>query len=143
VWLLYLAAIGGDHFPGRRLLHGAIAPLALLAARPARWLAFPVVAMAATCAVLLAAMWNVVAARSDPQTAELRSETWEWRGKVLGEALARAFGDQRPLLAVDAAGAVPFYSRLPALDLLGLCDRTIAKTPMPDWVRTMRPDGSV
>ncbi|MEC8652362.1 MAG: hypothetical protein VXY92_07345, partial [Planctomycetota bacterium] len=30
-WLLYLCVIGGDHFPGLRLLHGVIAPMALLA----------------------------------------------------------------------------------------------------------------
>ncbi len=137
-WTVYLAAIGGDHFPGRRLLHGALAPLALALAVPRR--ERPQQAVGLAIVVLLAGSWNTQAARTDAQTAELRGETWEWRGKVVGEALQRAFGEQQPRLAVDAAGAVPFYSRLPALDLLGLCDRTIARTPVPAWVATMRPE---
>ncbi|HEX6811843.1 MAG TPA: hypothetical protein VF384_09500 [Planctomycetota bacterium] len=140
LWLLYLAAIGGDHFPGRRLLHGALVPLALAAgvaslelATTSRrlWLAIALVA-GGTAA-------NLYFARTDPQSLELRGEIWEWRGKVLGEALAAAFSAERPRLAVDAAGAVPFYSRLPALDMLGLCDRTIATTPTPDWLHTVKP----
>jgi arabinofuranosyltransferase len=141
LWLAYLVAIGGDHFPGRRLWHGAIAPLVLLATRVvqplwrqpgSRW--FLVVALLVPGAI------GVVRARHDGQTAELRAELWEWRGKVVGEALAAEFAARAPRLAVDAAGAVPFYSRLPALDLLGLCDRTIATTPLPAWLATMRPE---
>jgi hypothetical protein len=135
-WLLYLAGVGGDHFPGRRLLHGALAPLAVLAAT-----AIAVDANRALVAVaaLLGAAANLYVARTDAQSHELRAETWEWQGREVGDTLARAFGDQRPLLAVDAAGALPFYSRLPALDLLGLCDRTIATTPLPAWLDTVQP----
>ncbi|MEO6593669.1 MAG: hypothetical protein ABIP94_02825, partial [Planctomycetota bacterium] len=63
----------------------------------------------------------------------------EWRGKVLGEVMASAFGPQQPRFAVDAAGALPYYAKLPALDMLGLCDRTIATTEAPAWLRTVRP----
>lgn len=136
-WLSYLVAIGGDHFPCRRLLHGAVAPLALLTVAllqgPGwwRWL----------LALLLlgGAGWNVQLARDDAQSHELRAETWEWTGRAVGTALHAAFGSERPLLAVDAAGALPYYSQLPALDLLGLCDRTIATTPLPSWFATMVP----
>lgn len=139
LWLGYLVAIGGDHFPGRRLLHGALAPLALLAAAPV--LAGPPrLAALAALVVLGGAGWNTYTARTDAQSHELRHEVWEWRGKVLGDALAAAFGAERPLLALDSAGALPFYSRLPCLDLLGLCDATIARTPMPAWIATMRPE---
>ncbi len=140
-WFAYLVAIGGDHFPGRRLLHATVAPLALLAlgampSPPRTWLQV----VAASILVALFGALGVERARNDAQTTELRGEVWEWRGKVTGEMLQRAFGEQRPLLAVDAAGAVPFYSRLPSLDLLGLCDRTIATTPEPAWIATMRPE---
>lgn len=136
VWFAYLIAIGGDHFPGRRLWHGAIAPLALMATlRAGRAVPWPW-----SLALVVAASWNVAIARTDPQSHELRGEIWEWRGRAVGHALERAFGAQRPLLAVDAAGAVPYYSRLPALDMLGLCDRTIATTPTPAWLSTMQPD---
>ncbi|MCB9877306.1 MAG: hypothetical protein H6835_06860 [Planctomycetes bacterium] len=144
-WLCYLVTIGGDHFPGRRLLHGALVPMALLAGlggyAAARSLPATLVVTALGVAATTVDVWF---ARTDPQSLELRGEVWEWRGKALGEALERAFADReradRPLLAVDAAGALPYYSRLPALDMLGLCDRTIATTPEPAWIATMRPE---
>jgi hypothetical protein len=178
-WLLYLASVGGDHFPCRRLLHGALAPLAVLvavaarrtaplgssasgaaprsdarsevvadAAHPTRALAGHVagaasrgvpLAGAVTVAALLGAGANLYVARTDAQSHELRAETWEWQGRELGRALAAAFPTERPLLAVDAAGALPFYSGLPCLDLLGLCDRSIATTPLPAWLDTTLP----
>lgn len=140
-WLCYLTAVGGDHFPGRRLLHGAIAPLVLLATVPLRTRPTTRAAMlVAAFATALLAGWQAFAVRGDAQTHELRAEVWEWRGQRIGEALQRAFAAQQPLLAVDAAGAVPFYAQLPSLDLLGLCDRTIATTPSPAWQATMRPE---
>lgn len=138
-WLVYLVAIGGDHFPGRRLLHGALAPMALavgvvlVRARGG----FAAVTLLLAVVALPVDGWQ---ARRDPGSLEARSEQWEWQGKVLGERLGHAFAAERPLLAVDAAGALPFYSRLPALDLLGLCDRTIATTPFPAWLATTRPE---
>jgi arabinofuranosyltransferase len=137
-WLAYLAAIGGDHFPCRRLLHGALAPLALLAAAPLA-LGGGAARAAYAAALLACAAWNVLLARTDPQSHELRSETWEWRGREVGLALRAAFGERDPLLAVDAAGAVPFHSGLDCIDMLGLCDRTIATTPVPAWLDTAVP----
>jgi len=140
-WLCYLIAVGGDHFPGRRLLHGAIAPLALLATVILRTrLTTRTAMLVAAFAASLLAGWQAFAVRNDAETHELRAEVWEWRGQRIGEALRHAFAAQQPLLAVDAAGAVPFYSQLPSLDLLGLCDRTIASTPTPAWQATMRPE---
>ncbi len=139
LWLAYLIAIGGDHFPGRRLMHGALVPMALLAAVGMRQFATTTVRVAvATVLGLAGTTANLVLARTDAQSHEVRGETWEWRGKVLGEVLGAAFHTERPRLAVDAAGALPFYSRLEALDLLGLCDRTIALTPMPGWLHTVK-----
>ena len=140
-WLVYLCVIGGDHFPGLRLLHGALAPLALLAGlgaarlpRAAGW-----AAAAAMLGAGLAAA-DALLARTNERSQEARAEVWEWHGKALGEVLGRAFADQQPRLAVDAAGALPYYSKLPCLDMLGLCDRTIATTPFPAWIETMRPE---
>ncbi|MBL9079138.1 MAG: hypothetical protein JNL08_16670 [Planctomycetes bacterium] len=144
-WSGYLMAIGGDHFPGRRLWHGALVPLALLAGLALREFAGAAWRRTLVLAGLGAATaaWGTVAARTDPQSHELRHEVWEWRGQAVGAALARAFAAERPLLAVDAAGAVPFWSRLPALDMLGLCDRTIATTPYRDWLHAVKARGDV
>lgn len=138
-WLTYLCAIGGDHFPGLRLLHGVIAPMALLATLGVLALPWPAVRAVFAGALALAGAWiDASDARANPRSKQARAETWEWHGKALGEALGRAFAEQQPRVAVDAAGALPYYSRLPALDMLGLCDRTIATTPFPAWIETMR-----
>ena len=140
-WLSYLVAIGGDHFPGRRLLHGLLAPLGLLAGIACAAIPGATArALLAVAVALAAAIPNVRAARTDGQSLEIRSEIWEWRGQRLGRLLQRAFANEQPRIAVDAAGSLPYYSQLPALDMLGLCDRTIATTPLPQWLETMRPE---
>jgi hypothetical protein len=72
------------------------------------------------------------------------------RGVTLGRHLAQDRYAGR-LLAVDAAGKVPFYSGLPVVDMLGLNDEHIAHLPArffeaghnkydPDYVLSRRPD---
>lgn len=50
-----------------------------------------------------------------------------WSGA--GRALHRVFGDlsEPPMIAVTAVGAIPYYSGLPTLDMLGLNDPWIAR----------------
>lgn len=40
----------------------------------------------------------------------------------IGEALKERYGKQQPLIALFTAGAIPYYSGLPTLDVYGLCD---------------------
>lgn len=139
-WLAYLTAIGGDHFPGLRLLHGALVPMALLAALAIRTLRNQSMQLVAAIVVAIgASWWNVEVARNDPRSHEARAERWEWHDKVLGETLKVAFAGPQPRIAIDSAGALPYYSKLPAIDMLGLCDRTIATTPFRDWLKTVKP----
>jgi len=131
-WVGYVLWIGGDWYPLGRYLQGGYGLLVLLAGigllRLARWRGGGVVAWLVVAAGVGIARWD---ARLDPADPYQRVSDWEWRGRAVGEWLGRAFGPQRPLLALDPAGAVPFYSGLPCLDMLGLCDSTIAKTPPP------------
>jgi hypothetical protein len=53
----------------------------------------------------------------------------DWIG--VGRRLGQLFGDADVRIAVTAAGAVPYYSRLPALDMLGLSDPWIARHGTP------------
>lgn len=132
-WWLYVLLIGGDAFPRGRFLIASLVPLTVLAAHGLNWLAArgragPWVAAAAAIACVGLAHHDARHAGTDPLQ---QLSTREWYGKPAGEWLGRAFGEARPLLAVDAAGFVPYFSRLPCLDMLGLCDRTIARTPYP------------
>ncbi len=126
VWLVYVAGIGGDIFPGRRHLAPALVFLALLAAglwerARGRWRTWAPTA-AALLLALGASQWL------DPENRRALVERWEWDGKLVGEMLARAFGGEQPLLAVDPAGCLPYFSNLPAVDMLGLNDRAIARS---------------
>lgn len=137
-WTAYLTLVGGDHFPGFRLWHAALAPCAALAVLGLRRCADH--AGKAAAAGLLASgaigysFWQT---STDGLSTFARAEHWEWDGKIIGQTLRAAFAEQKPRIAVDAAGAVPYFAELPALDMLGLCDRTIATSPPPAFVQTV------
>ncbi len=123
VWLVYIVVVGGDIFPSVRHFVPALAIAAFLISgcglltlsAPFRFSRPRVTALL----VLLA-----LVAASDHFC---QPETWEAQGKSIGLFLKHAFGAQHPLLVSDAAGVVPFYSELPALDPLGLNDYHIAR----------------
>src|SRR5262249_59112169 len=64
------------------------------------------------------------------ETSALAEMAGEWR--AIGTALS-GLANQRPpvVIAVTAAGAVPFYSDLESVDLLGLTDAWIARHGAP------------
>jgi len=75
-------------------------------------------------AAVLAALGLVQAGNAGNVRA--RTSGWVWDGEVVGRMLKAAFGERRPLLAVDTAGSLPYWSGLPSLDMLGLSDKHIA-----------------
>lgn len=130
VWSLYLSVVGGDIFPGFRQLIPALVPLCFIAGDEfaARWEAGELAsARAVPLAVLLVAANGVVQFRN-PENRRAKEERWEWDGSSMGRTLRTAFGKHAPLHAVDAAGALPYFTGFPSLDLLGLNDRHIART---------------
>jgi len=134
IWCAYLVSVGGDIFPGWRQLALAVVPLALLVAEAASALAPTLrrrlpVALAWAAALGGHLFWQ----GRDPENIRAKNEMWEWGGLPIGTALKTAFGSARPLLAVDAAGALPFWSELPSLDMLGLNDWWIPRHPPPGF----------
>ncbi len=134
-WSSYLVIVGGDIFPGWRQLLLAIVPLALVIAEGAqavgqRWPKWSFAVPLAILPVLGAGLWLQT---KSPENVRADDEMWEWDGYAIGPVLAVAFGDKEPLLAVDAAGALPYWSRLPSLDMLGLNDKHIATHPPPGF----------
>jgi hypothetical protein len=116
-WLAYYLYIGGDVFYDRFLLFlfpmGTFLLLRLAAESRRPW--------GAVALALLLAVLQLVPLATDPR---FRYESPKYdRWVLMGRALAR----QSPgtLLAVDAAGKMPFFSGLPALDMLGLTDAHI------------------
>ncbi len=132
VWLEYVRRIGGDLFPGWRHLFVVVVLLAFAAGealaaiertrlRGRSWIAAVVGAGAVT--------WFAVAQWNDNATRWAIEERWELDCAVTGKLLGRAWERARPLAAVDPAGCFPYFSRLPAIDMLGLNDRFIATHP--------------
>ena len=137
VWALYVLIVGGDLFPGRRHLVPVFLVSALLAANATEYFAvrfaFRRGAVGATAAALLAALFLLQ--MTDAENRRAKEELWEWDGEVVGRFLDKAFGDKKPLLAVDPAGCVPYFSRLPSIDMLGLNDKHIARYRRPDSIQ--------
>ncbi|MCH2173097.1 hypothetical protein MK489_20145 [Myxococcota bacterium] len=137
VWCGYVIAVGGDTFPAYRHLVGVVVLLSLacvegLRAALHRWAERPWLPWLAT----LAALGGLAGLQANSfENQRAREETWEWDGEVVGRLLARAFGEQRPLIAVDPSGTLPFFSGLPAVDMLGLNDRYLGEHPPPDLGR--------
>jgi hypothetical protein len=131
LWSVYVAAVGGDFLPVYRHLVPVLVCMAFLAA-PAVEFALHNPDVRRRAAYVAAALALVALGFqqqvSDPERYErARIETWEWDCRDLANLLREGFGKQRPLIAVTAAGCLPYFSELPALDMLGLNDRHIAR----------------
>jgi arabinofuranosyltransferase len=139
VWLAYVAWIGGDFMPGHRLL----IPLVVLAAFGAGESLAAAArfgrdgALRLRLGAALALVWFALAQFYDPENLFAHAQTWAKEGVALGELFRRAFSDRRPLIALDAAGAIAYASELPSLDMLGLCDAHIAHHPPPRLARDL------
>src|SRR5678810_595541 len=59
---------------------------------------------------------------ADPLVNQGIRERWEWNGYSLAHVLKSGFGRTDPLIAVDSAGALPYWTGFRAVDMLGLND---------------------
>jgi arabinofuranosyltransferase len=134
-WAAYVAAIGGDIFPAWRHFVPILLMLAFVVAEGGAWLArraggktFAGAMLAGALALGLFALLQY----RDEENFRAVSERWEWDAEVVGTLLKKAFAAEQPLMAVDPAGGLAFWSELPALDMLGLNDRYLPRHPPPD-----------
>lgn len=129
-WTAYVVVIGGDHFPAfRHLLITQMCCAVLLVVGLSRWEVAGRTPLAALVLVCLLVVPYISSQRSFREVNVATHARWQWDGQAVGQTFAEAFADERPLWAVTAAGCLPYFSRLPALDLLGLNDAHIARQP--------------
>ncbi|MBN2475356.1 MAG: hypothetical protein JXB62_12160 [Pirellulales bacterium] len=123
-WSLYIASVGGDTFPGWRHIVPLIPLMALLLAQGTEQLLQQRGRSVVLVSAVLAVALTLYAYRQfhDGRNRLALSERWEWDGQVVGQMLRRGFGSARPLVAATACGCLPYWSELPALDMLGLND---------------------
>ncbi|UQA58331.1 hypothetical protein [Polyangium aurulentum] len=129
-WMAHVVIIGGgDTMPARRHMVPILVLFALLTVEATAFLAARArrVRSAGMATVLLLVAAHAFLQRKDERNLIASRLPWAWDGEPLGLLLRSAFGTKRPLVAVDAAGGVPYFSGLPSLDMLGLNDRHIAK----------------
>ncbi len=128
VWSAYVLFIGGDNFPAHRPLVPHVVLLSLALAEGVAWAVERGGSARSFAPVLTAgclSIFGFLQSRDPGNRAALAPTARVRENESTGLLLRRAFGTLRPvpLLAVDAAGVVPYYSELPSLDMLGLCDR--------------------
>ncbi|MEP7218266.1 MAG: hypothetical protein ABI876_05090, partial [Bacteroidota bacterium] len=123
LWSLYVMVIGGDIFPAGRHLVPFIILLAFLLSECGVHLAkretgAGMLQVATIGALALLAVCGLL----DSKSRKAIDERWEWCGRAIGLMLKRSTAEPKPLLAVDAAGCLPYWSELPSVDMLGLND---------------------
>jgi hypothetical protein len=122
--LCYIVAVGGDFKGTGRFLIPALPAAAVLA----QALVPAASARAALGLLAASALWSVPAQRDMARFAERFEEDLALRRRV-GEALAARLAPDT-WIAVHAAGILPYYARLPTLDMWGLTDPHIARAPV-------------
>lgn len=124
VWAAYTIVVASEDL-GYRSLVPLFGILLLLAGDSLRRLRPPMAAAVALCTALA---YGFSQSR-DPNIAiaDSRVPKLTTQAASIGRMLGRAFGERAPLLAVDAAGAIPYYAGLPALDMLGLNDAVLSR----------------
>jgi hypothetical protein len=127
-YVAYVVAVGADFMPFFRFFVPALPLVAVLAALGLRAVPLPERSRGAVLASLVVLHGAAGLATEQPYRAFVAHRT-ALVGQRVGEWLAGrlAPGDW---IAVNTAGAVPYFSRLPAIDMLGLTDAQIARRPV-------------
>ena len=139
LWSAYVVFIGGDVFPAYRhfiplivvfsflLVEGFLILTNYLKQLPSPKYYFAVIAFS----FFLFIPYTLIQLVND-QSRRAVNERFEWQGRDVALLLKDAFSTQQPLLAVTAAGCLPYWSELPAVDMLGLNDYYLPRNPPKD-----------
>ncbi|MCC6153089.1 MAG: hypothetical protein IT367_04990 [Candidatus Hydrogenedentes bacterium] len=118
-WLAYFLYVGGDVYYERPML--VLVPLGLvIGARVLQpsinTLGSASLAIAAALTIMMHPLWSYYG----PEMARYRGDGLEKIGRYLGETYPGA------TVALNLAGKIAYYSGLPCIDMIGLCDATVA-----------------
>lgn len=131
VWFFYLAFIGGDIFMAFRHHFYSIVFIILVLAEGLNELfksnyykekkKLVLVLLAFSGLIFIYQQFNFILYK------DIETFTWTSNQKTLALALKSTFEEEQPLIAVDAAGSLPYWTMFPSLDMLGLNDYYIAR----------------
>lgn len=127
--MAYVTCVGGDFMPSYRFYASILPVLCLLAAMSV--VACRPRTMVTLAFALVALGYNVAMILDHPQIGDRAGKGNVSRvGKRVGLWL-HEHAPKDALLATNTAGSIPFYSKLTTIDMLGLCDETIAHRNLP------------
>ncbi len=129
VHVIYIWLVGGDCMPAFRFIAPLLPLLAILAAVGV--MAISKMKAAAGLVVLVVAfnLYQMLYAFSI--TGHIKADKVAVRGKEVGLWLKKNL-PSGSLIATNTAGTIPYYSKLPVVDMLGLNDVTIAHRAVAD-----------
>jgi arabinofuranosyltransferase len=124
VWLACVIAMGGDDLPARRFILPVLVLLAFLSAEAlsraqTRGAAVGMVALLAGVGLAIYVPLQLF----DPAVQRVRAGDAAFEeARAVGTMLGTGFRSMRPRIALDQAGAIAYFSKLPAIDMLGTND---------------------
>jgi hypothetical protein len=142
-YVVYVAAVGGDFKPTLRFFALPIALCAAMAAVAVEsWAArlrYPWALTVGSSVVTVCLVWTLMAGEGAREFARWRAEqipVHRAAGRFLGERMAPG-----SWLATGNAGLIPYTSRQPTIDIVGLCDRQIALRDVPEMGKAIAGHG--
>jgi len=135
LWCCYVIYVGGDYMEFRFLVPVLPFLFLLIVWIVQERIRDTAIRMALICLVLAGSIHhalsfgistnNVSAASIDRLEGHLMDPQWDWIG--IGKRFWRSFqGDPGLLIATTPAGAIPYFSKLKTVDMLGINDRWVA-----------------
>lgn len=129
VWVAYVSLVGGDIFPAFRHYYVVIILFVFAiinGLQEFKKIKFNSKKLQVSLVLILVINLFVQTKFNDNFNA--KDERWEFVGMNLGEGLKKTF-PKNTLIAVTAAGCIPYASELPTIDMLGLNDYFIPRHP--------------
>ncbi|WP_336960749.1 hypothetical protein [Chryseobacterium contaminans] len=134
-WISYVTSIGGDIFPAFRHYYVVLILFVfaiIFGLQYFKKISF--ISKKVTWGLVFLLIINVFIQSLINDNVRAVDERWEFRGMELGKILKKTFSNQT-LVAVTAAGCIPYSSELPTIDMLGLNDYYIPRHPPKNFGR--------
>lgn len=127
-WTVYIVTVGGDIFPAFRHYYVILVILVFAIIFGLNEIQFSFKTKIIKTGFIVVLLINSFIQPLIPDNRNAIDERWEFRGMKLGETLKTTF-PKNTIIAVTAAGCIPYSSELPTIDMLGLNDYYTPRHP--------------
>ncbi|WP_029293272.1 hypothetical protein [Chryseobacterium hispalense] len=127
-WIAYVITVGGDIFPAFRHYYVVLIIFVFAIIFGLNEMQFSFKTKNSKTGFIVILLLNPFFQLLIPDNQNAIYERWEFRGMKLGETLKSTF-PENTLIAVTAAGCIPYSSELPTVDMLGLNDYYTPRHP--------------